>query len=98
MAKYVLLYQGGSVPQTPEEGKKVTDAWMAWFGSAGEAVLDPGNAFGAESAEGADIPASRVNGYSILSAESSDQVQGLLKGHPHLSAGGRIEIHETVDM
>ena len=98
MAKYVLLYQGGSAPQTPEEGQKVTDAWMAWFGAAGDAILDPGNQFGAESAEGADIPASRVNGYTIVKADSSDQVESLLKGHPHLSSGGRIEIHETIEM
>ena len=98
MAKYVLLYQGGAVPQTPEEGKKVTDAWMAWFSASGDAILDAGNAFGAETAEGADIPASRVNGYSIVQAGSTGEVEGLLKGHPHLSAGGRIEIHETVDM
>ncbi len=98
MAKYVLLYQGGAVPQTPEEGEKVTTAWRAWFTSAGDAILDPGNAFGASSADGADLPASGVNGYSILQADSSGAVEGLLEGHPHLSAGGRIEIHETVDM
>jgi hypothetical protein len=98
MAKYVLLYQGGAAPQSPEEGEKVTKAWMEWFGSAGDAILDPGNAFGASTAEGADIPDSRVNGYSVVRAGSSDEVEGLLKGHPHLAAGGRIEIHETIDM
>ncbi len=98
MAKYVLLYQGGAVPQSPEEGEKVTQAWMAWFANAGSAILDPGNAFGASSAVGADLPASTVNGYSVVEAGSADAVTTLLKGHPHIDAGGRIEIQETIAM
>ena len=98
MTKYVLLYQGGTAPQSPEEGEQLTKAWMEWFGRAGDAILDPGNAFGASTAEGADLPASGVNGYSVVQAGSPAAVEGLLVGHPHLSSGGRIEIHETVVM
>jgi hypothetical protein len=41
MSKFVLLYEGGSMPQTPEDGEKVRDEWMAWFGNAGSAIVDP---------------------------------------------------------
>ncbi len=98
MAKYVLLYQGGAAPQSPEEGEKVTAAWMGWFGSAGDAILDAGNAFGASTAVGAAIADSAVNGYTIVEADSTEAVDALLAGHQHLSAGGRIEIHETITM
>ncbi|KQR50739.1 hypothetical protein ASF88_16000 [Leifsonia sp. Leaf336] len=98
MTKYVLLYQGGTAPQSPEEGEQLTKAWMEWFGTAGDAILDPGNAFGASTAAGADLPASGATGYSVVQAASTAAVEGLLVGHPHLTDGGRIEIHETVDM
>ncbi|MBO1739570.1 hypothetical protein [Leifsonia sp. TF02-11] len=98
MTKYVLLYQGGTAPQSPEEGEQLTKAWVEWFGRAGDAILDRGNAFGASTAEGADLPASGVNGYSVVEADSAAAVDGLLVGHPHLASGGRIEIHETIQM
>ena len=98
MTKYVLLYQGGAMPQTPEEGEKTMAAWMAWFGRAGSAVLDMGNAFGPATALGATLPDSGTNGYSTVEAADLAVVTALLNDHPHLAAGGRIEIHETTAM
>ena len=98
MTKYVLLYQGGAMPQSPEEGEKTMAAWMAWFGNAGSAILDMGNAFGPVSSVGASLPASGTNGYSTVEAASVEAVTALLSDHPHLAAGGRIEINETVAM
>ena len=98
MSKFVLLYQGSTQPQSPDEGEKVMTAWMAWFGKAGSAILDPGNAFGAESAVGASLPASGVNGYSVVEGDSLDAIAAMLGDHPHLAAGGRIEVHATNEM
>jgi hypothetical protein len=98
MTKYVLLYQGGTMPQSPEEGEKTMAAWMAWFGKAGSAVLDMGNAFGPATPLGAALPDSGTNGYTTVEAADVDAVKGLLADHPHLAAGGRIEIHETTAM
>jgi len=30
MAKYLLLFHGGSMPDSPEEGAKVMRAWTLW--------------------------------------------------------------------
>ena len=98
MTKYVLLYQGGSMPQSPEEGEKTMAAWMAWFGKAGSAILDTGNAFGPATAVGAQLPDSGTNGYSTVEAPNVAAVTALLADHPHLAAGGRIEVHETTAM
>ena len=98
MAKYVLLYQGGSQPQTSEEGEKVMADWMAWFAKGGSAVLDMGNAFAEESAVGSGSAPSGVNGYSVVEGDSLDAVTGMLGDHPHLKAGGRIEVHATAQM
>ncbi len=43
MANFVLLYQGGSMPESPEEGARVMQAWTTWFGQLGDALIDGGN-------------------------------------------------------
>ena len=45
MANFVLLYSGGSMPETEAEQAAVMQAWMAWFGELGGAVVDAGNPF-----------------------------------------------------
>ena len=98
MTKFVLLYQGGTMPQTPAEGEKTMADWMAWFGKAGSALLDMGNAYGPATAVGASLADSGTNGYSTVEAADVAAVQTLVSDHPHLAAGGRIEIHETLAM
>src|SRR5262245_41733895 len=49
MAKYLFVYHGGKRPSDPAEVKKVMDAWGAWFGSMGSAVIDGGNPVGKSS-------------------------------------------------
>ena len=53
MAKYLFVYHGGENPETDEEVAAVLDAWGAWFGTMGAAVIDGGNPVG---------PSSMVNG------------------------------------
>jgi hypothetical protein len=98
MSKFVLLYEGGSMPQTPEDGEKVRDEWMAWFGNVGSAIVDPGNAFAESAAVGASLPASGVNGYTVVEGDSLAGVTAMISNHPHLAAGGRIEVHATAEM
>src|SRR5947208_15661769 len=43
MSDFVLLSEGGSMPETAEEQKAVMDAWGAWYAALGAAVKDPGN-------------------------------------------------------
>src|SRR3982074_41235 len=45
MSNFVLVYTGGSRPASEAEGKKVMEAWGAWFGKLGDKVVDPGNPF-----------------------------------------------------
>ena len=49
MAKYLFVYHGGGHPTNEAEVKKVMDAWGAWFGSMGAAVIDGGNPTGPSS-------------------------------------------------
>ncbi len=104
MAKYVLLYSGGGMPASEEEGAKVIAAWGAWMGSLGAALVDGGNPFTNAkniSPDGSvsDGPVgTRNTGYSVISADSHDAAVELAKGCPHLQSGGQITVYETMEM
>ena len=102
MAKYVYLYTGGSMAETPEEQEKVMQAWGAWFGELGSAVTDMGNPFGTSTtvkqggtSEGA---VSRVTGYTIVEAASLAEATSAAAGCPALSSGGAVEVYEAIAM
>ena len=98
MGKFVLIYTGGSMPESEEEGKRVMDAWMAWFGGLGESVLDGGNPFGASAAVGGGAT-SGLSGYSIVAADSLDDALAKAAGCPILdSASGGVEVYEALPM
>lgn len=104
MAKYLLSFHGGAVPETEEEQAKVMAAWGAWMGSLGEALLDPGNAVGQAKTISADGSVSvgggtsPVTGYTLVDAANIDDAVALAKGCPILESGGSIEVGETIDM
>jgi hypothetical protein len=105
MSDYVLLYQGGSMPETEEEQKRAMDAWTAWFTSLGSAVKDQGNPFTGQaktiSADGAVSEGSgggSASGYSILTANSLDEATTLAKDCPVLHGGANIMVFETFEV
>jgi hypothetical protein len=102
MAKYLLVYHGGSMPESEEAQKAALDAWGAWFGALGSAVVDPGNPATATkviSADGsvADGGAASPTGYTVLQAGSHAEAVELAKGCPVLAGGAMIEVVETFE-
>ena len=104
MAKYVLAYHGGGMPQTEEEQARVLAAWGEWYGKLGAAVVDPGNPVGqsktiapdgAVSAGGGSNP---ISGYSIIEANDVDEATEMAKGCPVLQSGGSVEVAETFNV
>ncbi len=99
MANFVLIYHGGRMPESPEEGAVVMQAWTTWFGQLGDALVDGGNPVSKTRLIGEDgsvsDPASTVSGYSVIKAESLDAAVALAKGCPVLSGGASIEVAET---
>lgn len=102
MGKFVFAYRGGSAPTSEAEGAKVMEAWIAWFGTLGAAVIDGGNPFGASMAIAADgstkAATSGLSGYSVISADDLSAASTLAKGCPILAAGGSVEVFEAMDM
>lgn len=103
MGKYVLAYQGGAMAETPEAQQEAMTAWMNWFGSLGESIVDMGAPLGAAATVGSDGSitdggTAGLSGYSILTADSLADACDKAKGCPILSAGGSIEVYETIPM
>lgn len=101
MAKFVLAYQGGGMPEGEAEQQAVMEQWMNWFGGLGAAVVDGGNPFGASKVVGADGSVrdggtAALTGYSIIDADSLDGAVDKAKGCPVLSSGGSIDVYETI--
>ncbi len=102
MANFLLVYTGGGMPATEAERKQVMDAWGAWFGKLGAAVVDPGNPIGpmakSISSDGSvhdGAVGTAASGYSILKADSLNDAVGLAKGCPVLTSGAKISVYET---
>lgn len=100
MANYVLVYKGGSMPQTDAERAAVMDAWTKWYTSLGQAVVDAGNPFGPSAAVANDgtvggAAPSGLSGYTILAADNLGAATEMAKGCPVLLGGASIEVYET---
>ena len=39
MPRFMFVYHGGGMPETPEEGERVMAEWNAWYESMGPAVI-----------------------------------------------------------
>lgn len=103
MAKYLFVFHGAKQPDEADV-KKTMDAWGAWFGSMGAAVIDGGNPVGKSSTvhssgkvtnDGGTNP---VSGYSLIEAASLNDALAHAKRCPVLAAGGSIEVAEALDM
>jgi hypothetical protein len=104
MAKYLFVFHGAKAPTNPDDIQKTMDAWGAWFGSMGAAVIDGGNPVGQSStvkSDGSLVTGggpNPVSGYSLIEASSLEDAHAKAKGCPILKAGGTIEIAQAFDM
>jgi hypothetical protein len=103
MAKYLLLYGGGSMPETEAEQAQVMKAWESWFTELGSAVVDPGNPFNADSKTISSGPTvtdakATASGYSVIQADSLDQATKLAENCPVLLGGAQVMVFETFNV
>src|SRR5512136_230325 len=103
MSKYVLLYNGGSMPEAGPETEKVMKAWEAWLSKLGKAVVDPGDPFtpkvksiGSDGSVADGPVGSMATGYSILEADSLDAAVKMARSCPVLQGGAKLSVYETL--
>ena len=100
MAKFVLIYHGGTKPQSEAEGEKMMADWQRWVNEMGADLIDPGAGVGMSKtvmSDGSVVDNGGSNpfsGYSCIRADSMEDALNKTKVHPFLSMGGSIEIAE----
>jgi len=100
--KYIFLYHGGKMPDTPEDGKKMMADWRTWMDSAGDSLADAGNPVGPSKTVSStevknDGGANPMSGYSLVDVDDMEAAIALAKSCPHTSHG-TIEVAELMDM
>ena len=101
MPNYLFVYHGGGMPDTETEQKQEMEAWGAWFGELGSAIVDGGGAVGAATTVQSDGSvndgggANPATGYTVIQADSLSAATELAKGNPGLRRGGTLEVCET---
>ena len=103
MAKYLLLYSGGGMPESEVETAAVMKAWDAWFHQLGNALADGGNPFTPASKKispdgSITDGAGSASGYSIIEADSLGAATDLAKACPVLQGGASIGVYETLNV
>jgi hypothetical protein len=109
MAKFMLLYispisaEEQMASATPEQMEAGMQAWMAWFGKLGPALVDGGTPFGQGTNVSKDgssgSSTTQLGGYSVIEAQDVSAAKALLNEHPHFMVpGASIEIREMLPM
>jgi len=107
MAKFLYLYTGGQMAETPEAQEAAMQEWTNWFGTLGDSVTDIGNPFGAgttvsngsgSNGSGSNGGGSKLSGYSIINAESLADAASKANKCPVLQSGGTVEVYEALAM
>ena len=104
MADFVLLYTGGSMPETEAEQARVMQAWTDWYGQIGGALKDGGNPFtpaaktlASDGSIKDGAPGPQHTGYTIVTADSLQAATAIAKGSPVLQGGGSVTVYETFE-
>lgn len=105
MKKYLVLYRAPVSARdqmanaTPEQAKAGMDAWMAWAGRAGPAIVDMGAPVGDPIVIGGRAGAGHIGGYGVVQAKSEKDAKKLFDQHPHLMMpGASIELLELLSL
>jgi hypothetical protein len=95
MANYVFSYR---VPSDYVPGADAAAEWQDWFGEMGSALVDLGHAVTSYGSLG-DVggSASRMIGYSVVTAEDMDAALALAQDCPALRVGGGVEVGPVME-
>jgi hypothetical protein len=102
MPTFLITYHGAmEMPPSPEARDQMMSAFMAWAGTVGDKMVDPGSPLGPSkvvTSDGAtDGKASgEVGGYTIITADSLDAAVTAVTGHPFLGRGGTLQVSEAI--
>lgn len=99
---YALFYYGEPKFESPEEGAKGRQKFMAWVGGLGDAMVNPGTPLGmSQTVSSGGVSngggSRRLTGFSIVKAASMDAAVEMAKGCPFLEHG-TVDVAEVMEM
>ena len=89
MPRFLFSYR---VPKDYQPGAETGKAWEAWFEDLSSSRIDTGHAVLATRTLGNLDAATRLGGYSVVTAEDMEGATALAEGCPALQLGGGVEI------
>ena len=93
MKKFVFLYVGLEPPT-----QEIKDAWLNWFASIADSLVDSGNPFGSgreitrTGTRELALDKGAITGYSIINADSMDEAEKIAQGCPSITG---VQIYEA---
>lgn len=103
MAQYIIVYLGGNRPSSSEQAQQHFKSYMEWLSSLGDAVVSPANPLKGTCTVNPDRSVtqggvSTMSGYTVIAANSMDEVLSMAKNCPFLDLGGSLEVSEFAAM
>ena len=103
MPQYVITYLGGNQPSSSEEGRKNKTKYMEWLSSLGKKAVSPMNPFKNTCTINPNKSVNKgsktaMSGYTIITADSMDDVINIAKACPFLEIGGSLEVSELMQI
>jgi hypothetical protein len=111
MTEFIYLYRGGERAESPAEGQKQMQLWMAWMKELGEkghlkAIGSPlektGKLVSGKQKLVSDGPFAEakdlIGGYTLVQAKDIDEAVDLSKGCPIFLFNGAVEIRPILQM
>ena len=111
MSQYLYIYRGGQRSESPAEGERVMQRWVAWMEELGKTghladrgqPLEPaGKVVSGKNKVITDGPYAEskdlVGGYTLVEAKDLSQAAELSKGCPIFESGGLVEVRPIMEM
>src|SRR5260370_12640283 len=111
MTEFIYLYRGGERAESPAEGQKQMQLWMAWMKELGEkghlkAIGSPlektGKLVSGKQKVVSDGPFAEakdlIGGHTLVQAKNINQSRDLSKGCPIFLSNGAVEVRPILQM
>jgi hypothetical protein len=101
MARFLITYYAGDMPQDPESIAQARRAFSQWAAKTGAALADIGAPIRSTTTISSDgihngASAGPFMGWSVIEAEDGNMAIYLVRDHPFLSRGGVLQLSEPV--
>lgn len=110
MSEFIYLYRGRTRTESPSEGEKVMQRWMAWLQELdtnghlkdrGQPLEEGGKVVGKQrTVTDGPYPESKdiVCGFTVVEAKDLAEAAELANGCPILDRGGLVEVRPVMQM